>query len=175
MVWPKYAIRDADWSISRKYLNGPISISYQVVLYFTFSTTDNSHTSLAFPEVWQITSDSNTLICKYLICELICLFSEKQALIWVFDLPWEVIWIDLNWNSGWIDLKFKSNANHWPYYLLPNLINSTHQLPTIIMIFPISMGLPMSKRVHGTALLVIWRNTYLWFTCITHELSTTSS
>ena len=66
-------------------------------------------------EVWQITSDSNTLICKYLICELICLFSEKQALIWVFDLPWEVIWIDLNWNSGWIDLKFKSNANHWPY------------------------------------------------------------
>ena len=38
-------------------------------------------------EVQQITSASNTLISKYLICELICLFSEHQALIWVFDLP----------------------------------------------------------------------------------------
>ena len=57
-----------------------------------------------FQEVWQITSDSNTLIFKHLICELICLFSEQQALIWVFDLPWEVIWIEIQdeliWNSN---------------------------------------------------------------------------
>ena len=73
--------------------------------------------------------------------ELICLFSEQQALIRVFDLPWEVIWIDLNWNSGWIDLKIQIKCKS---LALPNLINCTYQLPTIIMIFfPISMGLPM--------------------------------
>ena len=39
MVWPRYPILDADWYISKKYLNGPISISYLVVVCCSNCTT----------------------------------------------------------------------------------------------------------------------------------------
>ena len=108
-------------------------------------------------EVWQITSDSNTLICKYLIGELIWLFSEQQALIEDLICPekwFELIWIEIQdkliWNSNQMQIT----------EALPNLINSTYQLPTIIIIFSYLHGL--TKWVRGfMALLVIWSNTYL--------------
>ena len=42
MIWPKYTILDADWSISKEYLNGPISIAYFGVVYCCYYTTNNT-------------------------------------------------------------------------------------------------------------------------------------
>ena len=65
--------------------------------------------------------------------------------IW-FALRSDLNWFELKFRMNWFEIQIKCKS-----LALPNLINSTYQLPTIIMIFPISMGLPMSKRVHGTA------------------------